>query len=425
MELLPDTDSAINFFVEGLDDFVKRHVPEIKKTFELSGCDNLRILRQCLWDFNQMEIQLTPEGDNRYEEVMKSMLCCFVATYCEYKGESKKLLSDWLQHSAIANINLNDELKDIRKQLQTLQNKYSAYPSFTYYSVFSLPFVLPIVKFIETGEDMVFFAQEQIKAVPVRPSWKRVSDAYVMSNEEFKEFYEELLNDICNGRILNAHDLGYALAIISYWAVRNIISPDKEKMHDIKMSLEHFFDDIQTQEVLLNKYRQLLEGCYNLNTETEGPLLKDILETINYTYEKHLKLTKDSMTMVLENLTDSNCETLMDMDKASLPDNSTSFNSVSIFNRVEIAKVFDGLNSMSNKGRQNFNSFIRQRYMLSYTASNWVRDTKDDVPPLTELLELVKAKITKTEMMERESYNRIAHSLKGAINRCNGDLSAQ
>lgn len=425
LTLLPDTDSAIKAFAKGFGDFVQRHVPEIKKTFVLSGCENLRILRQCLWDFNQMEIQLVPEDDSRYEEVMKSMLCCFVATYCEYKGDSKKLLSDWLQHSAKDNMyKNNEELKKIREQLHTLQNKYSACPAFTYYSVFYMQFVIPIVKFIETGVDMIAFAQEQIKPVPVKPSWERVNDAYVMSNEEFKAFYAELLSDICNDRIVDARDFGYILANVCLWDAKNIISLDEEKMIKIKKCLERFFDGIQTQEALLNKRKQLLEGCYYLVTETEIPLLKDILETINNTYEKHLDQTKDSMTIVLENLTDCNCETLMDMDEAALPDYSTSYNSVSIFNRVDIAKVFEGLNSMSNKGRQNFNSFIRKRYKLSYSMQNITQDTKEDIAPLTELMKLVKSKISHTEMMERESYNRIANSLQGAINRSNGDLTA-
>ena len=425
MTLMPDTDSAIDAFAEGLGDFVKRHVPEIKKTFELSGCDNLRILRQCLWDFNQMEIQLEPEDGGRYEDVITSMLCCYVATYCEYKGQNKRLLSDWLQQSAKVNMFQNDELKKSREQLQELQNKYSACPTFTYYPVFYMPLVMPIIKFIETGEDLIAFAKEQTKPVSVRPSWERVSDAYVMSNEDFKVFYAELLNDICNGRILKAHDFGYVLVVICHWNEKDIISLSKKEIHDIKKSIGRFFDGVQTQEALLDKRRQLLEGWNFYITETETPLLKDILDTINVTFEKHLTLTQDSMTIVLENLTDGNCEALMDMDGAVIPDRSTSYNSVSIFNRVDITKVFKGLNSISNKGRQDFNSFIRKRYKLSYNIASSTCDLKDDIPALTELLALVKTKVSETEMMERESYNRIVHSLQGAINRCNGDLAAQ
>ena len=423
--LMPDTDSAINAFTEGLGDFVKRHIPEIKKTFELSGCDNLRILRQCLWDFNQMEIQLEPEDGGRYEDVMTSMLCCYVATYCEYKGKNKRLLSDWLQQSAAANMFQNDELKKSREQFHELQNKYSACPAFTYYPVFYMPLVMPIIKFIETGEDIIAFAQEQTKPVTVKPSWEKINDAYIMSNEEFKELYADLLNDISNNCILNARVFGSVLAAICNWDAKNIISLNEDEMHEINKSIERFFDNVQTQEALFDRRSQLLESCYFFSIDSEIPLLKNIIGTIESSYEKHLAKTKDSMVVVLENLTDSSCETLMDMNDAALPDHSITYNSVPIFNHVDIAKIFEGLNSMSNKGRQDFNSFIRKRYLLSYSIENITDNKKDDIPSLTKLLELVKTKISETEMMERESYNRIAQALQGAINRCNGDLAAQ
>lgn len=425
MELSPDIDSAIDSFIGELGPFVKQHVLEIKKTFQLSECDNLRILRQCLWDFNYMETKLTKEDQSRYEDVMKSMLCCFVATYCEYKGHNKKTLSDWLRLSSTAYNYKDEEFKKIQKLLQSIENKYSNCPSFLYYPIFYLPFVLPIVSYIETGADMSSFAQEQIKPMPQRPSWERMGDACLLSNNEFKKYYAELLNDVCYYKIPNARSLGFVLAGICYYDAKHIISPQKKDIQGIKESLEHIFDDIQTHEALYYKRRQIFEGCNSFITDINLPLWDELLETINSTYEKHIAQTQNSMTIVLENLTDNNCATLIEMDEASLPDHSTTYNSVSIFNSVNIEKVFEGIKSMTNKGRQSFNSFIRKRYMLAYNMGNWTHDTEDDIEPLNKLLELVKAQTQKTEMMERESYDRIARSLQGAINRCNGELKAQ
>lgn len=59
--LKPNVDCAIGAFVESLGDFVKNHVVQIRKVFDMTGCENLRILRQSLWDFNQVEIHLKPE----------------------------------------------------------------------------------------------------------------------------------------------------------------------------------------------------------------------------------------------------------------------------------------------------------------------------------------------------------------------------
>lgn len=46
-----------------IKEFVKNHVVQIRKVFDMTGCENLRILRQSLWDFNQVEIHLKPEDE--------------------------------------------------------------------------------------------------------------------------------------------------------------------------------------------------------------------------------------------------------------------------------------------------------------------------------------------------------------------------
>lgn len=356
---------------------------------------------------------------------MSSILCNFVAVYCEYKGGNKGILAEWLRHTTQNNLFKDGHLKKVRKQLQMIQNKYSTYPTFTYYPVFYMSYVLQIVGHIETGADMVNFAAEQIKPMPIRPAWERMSEACLMSNEDFLKLYNELIDDIVQRKIVKTYDWGHILAYISYWDAKGIKVFETRLMSSVQNSLNHIYEGIKTQEALMDMKRQFLQGCNALITDIEMPLLGEFLKSANEIYEIKLRKTKDSMSIVLENLSDDNCETLMNMDEAALPDHSTTYNSISIFNHVDINKVFKGLKSLSNKGRQDFNSFIRKRYMLSYNMGNWINETKEDVLPLTNLLTLVETEASLVEMMEQESYNRIAKSIQGAINRCNGNLETQ
>lgn len=60
-EIATDIHSALDTFVNQTpkNDFVVGHQEQIEKFFAMTECDNLRILRQALWDFSQFEESMT------------------------------------------------------------------------------------------------------------------------------------------------------------------------------------------------------------------------------------------------------------------------------------------------------------------------------------------------------------------------------
>lgn len=80
-------------------------------------------------------------------------------------------------------------------------------------------------------------------------------------------------------------------------------------------------------------------------------------------------------------------EDLFDINNEALPDHSGTYEMVSIFNSIDISLLFDNLGKLNNDSLQTFNSFIRERYKLSYKMGNWISNTNDDIKPLQELKE--------------------------------------
>lgn len=58
----------------------------------MTECNNLRILRQALWDFSRFEESMTDFlGDKRYEDIMIHVLGTYIISYCEYRGKNHQL----------------------------------------------------------------------------------------------------------------------------------------------------------------------------------------------------------------------------------------------------------------------------------------------------------------------------------------------
>lgn len=424
-----EIDTAIDFFVkeELGNSFLISHIDSIKKTFKITECHNLRILRQCLWDFNRLVSLIEYRKTERYEQILKSLLCTYIATYCEYKGENNALIKQWIEYNEeiVVNRKEDEEKKRIKTEILKIQNKYSAYPAYTIFGIFHLDIVEQIVKSIDSGMFITDFVNDLTKPVAIKPSWEKRHDASVMTNDEFKSFYNELLDDIINLRILKMADVGNSIAYISYYDAKEIRLIKDEEKQKIKESLPLYWEQFKTQEACYEACIAFKRGLHLFESSIEMPILAELCENFYARYEMRMKEDKNEMTKLLENLNDDNCEMLFDINTQALPDKSTTYDSISIFKDVDIDLLFLSIVKMSNKGRQSFNSFLRQRYKLAYNMSNWTNKTEDDVTPLNKLKEKIDEEISKRELMEKYSFELISKAIDGAIKRCTGNLNAQ
>ena len=424
-----EKDAAIDYFVkeEFTNQFLISHIEDIKKTFQITGCNNLRILRQCLWDFSRLETLIESRETERYEQVLKSLLCSFIAAYCEYKGENKTILQSWRDYnkSFIIATKEDESTKKIRNAVINIQNKYNAYPSYTIFPIFHHDIVDNIIEYIESGISIVDYVNGLIQPLVQKPTWERHHEASIMSNDEFILFIDELIDDIVNTRILRMSDLGNVIAYLSFYDTKGIRSLSEEEKQRVKESLPKYLEHFETLTGCHDAYVAFKRGINSFMSSIDMPIITDLCENLHLAYEKRMKEDKNELAKLLETLNDDNCDMLYDMNNEVLPDKSTTYDSVSIFNMVDIDSLFLSIKNMGNKGRQSFNSFIRHRYKLSYNMGDWTNKTEDDILPLEKLKEKIDDEIQKRVLMEKYSFEIISNAIAGAINRCKGDLNAQ
>ena len=181
-----------------------------------------------------------------------------------------------------------------------------------------------------------------------------------------------------------------------------------------------FLNEANGAEDLYKLRGAYFDGINILMTREELPKLKLFSDFFNPHFDKLKESKKNKMITALENLTDDVTKTLIDMAEESMPDHSCTFDMTPMFALVETKKVFEGIKRLSNDGRSYFNSFIRNRYKLSYSLGGACSSFKGEHDNLWKLHELCENEAKRQKMIVKESYVRLASSLDQASQRANG-----
>lgn len=429
-EIATDIHSALDTFVNltPKNDFVVGHQEQIEKFFAMTECDNLRILRQALWDFSRFEESMTDfSEDERYENIMIHVLGTYIISYCEYRGKNHELLDKWIQYNYKGLQIAQKEIEQLKSQLGDLHQRYNnVCQRLSNYQTFKIEFVERVLLELNTGNSIKdYVGKEYFAPIAEVRSWARINEVYAMSNKEFIPFYRTLIDDICGIQVTSMKNLGYAIAYLVYLDSRTIKEFDEKDFNNICEALPKYWEAFQDEESVYDAHIAFSRGVNSYMTTEKLKRLPEICAKFNEEYENRLKMSKNLMTRTLEELSDSNVDELCTLNKQALPDHSCTYDMVSIFNHVNMDKLMDNLLKLNNESLNSFTHFIRDRYNLSYNMSNWINETNDDIKPLEKLKEKVDETIKSEEYIRKGAFMNLSKSLDGAIKRCKGDMHAK
>lgn len=429
-EIATDIHSALDTFVNQTpkNDFVVGHQEQIEKFFALTECDNLRILRQALWDFSRFEESMTDFlGDSRYEDIMIHVLGTYIISYCEYRGKNHQLFDAWIRYDIKGQQFDKEKIENLKSQVRAIHQRYNnIYQRLSNYKTFKMELVERVILELNMGDSIKdYVGKEYFSPEIKRHSWEQISDSFNMDNGKFILFYKELIQDISDNAIPDMRKLGFALAYIVCLDSKEIKELTTTDFIRISEALPMYLTGYTQEEDLHNLHLEYDRGVNSLVTNVSLERLVELSAKFEEEYNKKIKCAKNVMTTTLENLTDSNVAKLCDINEGALPDHSRTYNMVAIFNHVDISKLMKQLQSLSNESLNLFNHFIRSRYELNSRLGNWIHETENDIEPLRQLKSKIDIEQTKQQYMRKEAFRKISFSLEGAIKRCNGDLSAQ
>ena len=429
-EIATDIHSALDTFVNQTpkNDFVVGHQEQIEKFFAMTECDNLRILRQALWDFSRFEESMTDFlGDSRYEDIMIHVLGTYIISYCEYRGKNHQLFDAWIQYAIKGQQFDKEKIENLKSQLGDLHQRYNnVCQRLSNYQTFKIEFVERVLLELNTGNSIKdYVGKEYFAPIAEVRSWARINEVYAMDNTEFIPFYRTLIDDICGIQVTSMKNLGYAIAYLVYLDSRTIKEFDEKDFNNIREALPKYWEAFQDEESVYDARIAFSRGVNSYMTTEKLKRLPEICAKFNEEYENRLKISKNLMTRTLEQLSDSNVEDLCNLNNQALPDHSCTYDMVSIFNHVDMDKLMNNLLKLNNESLNTFTHFIRGRYDLSHNLGNWIHETDEDIKPLEKLKEKVD-EVSKTEKYIRKAaFMNLSKSLDGAIKRCKGDMHAK
>lgn len=366
-EVKPDTECAISEFCNtpGVLKFDERRQRIIKEIFDKVGYNNLRPLYQCLQDFSSVINCLDyNEDDEQQREILDRLLIQFIVAYCEYASNEKVRKAATSNHpfgyvtpSVFLGVTTNDN------ELEAKYNNLAGY--FPTHWVFEKPLAY-ILKSIHTGEDVTekinaFFHRKEEEV----PLYRRLSQYYLLENDDFEQTYEETLLFIKDP----SSSIDTVINILSF-----LISIDKNGIQPLENNtIESVKGNIST---IISNFNNLEEFGEYKKLHIDGVIqdlrliddvdqrLKELGNYIEEVSKEKYQELEGNEKKILNTLSNNNFK---DVTSLYFQQEGTGivvtpkYGGVPFFDIIDPLTFVDSLSQLSNENRVRFRNFMIDR----------------------------------------------------------------
>lgn len=426
-EVKSDIDAAIANFVKEQPcvEWLRGMIPFIKSVFVSSQCNNLRILRQCLYDFNLHYINADAVLLAKDTHVMKEILGCFIATYCEYKGRGRKTVEDMLSGKWGYPYSKDDSLE--KQAIQQMETRYDA-GKFDGVNVLNNDHVSKIVSFIERGTSMTGYIDMLLKASQtVVGVLDRLQHFREMDNDEFEHDCHELTNDLLEGRYRQFYPLGRALAYFSLFEKEGLYQVDESVIEAAKTTLKDLFaNEVNDVGVLYQCRNAFWQGMNTVeNAKKDHRIHNEIAVFFKEQFAARDKELPDQMQVAMNHLNNNNVNDLFKIHESSTPDRQTSYSLEPILTEQDMPRLMDNIKGLNNANVRQFALFLSHHFLLGYNLGGDFTDRfKMDIEPLQKMKSLIEKELKTLTGIRMWAFQYLQKVVEGCIKRCEGERGA-
>lgn len=420
-EVKPDIDAAITYFLTDdipLSEWLQNQKELILDVFLSTECSNLRILRQCLYDFNVLYSEVRKDLLEKSNSFMQSLLASYIAVYCDYRSQYHDLFTQWnLNYSA--GIFGNDERES---KIRTLQQKYKKIVEKYNFEVLSNNHIPQIVYDIETGYSIKTYVEKMLAQMQCGVNLQeRLANFMNMSSEAFDKDCTTLMENVQKFKIPNMYMFGRSLAILAffnerciYWVTQATVSLAKKHIHDNYCK--------QTEKDELYKLRVAFnEGVSSFGEFYKTFIGRDILEYANNIFDDCDKKLMNKFEIALSNITDENVSQLVKLSGESTPDHQCLYNMTSVFKNIDVEMLYNNICKLSNAGLLSLEEFFSNHYGFYLQLGPGCNGFSEDLEVLTELKYELEIECEKRKGLDKYILHRFLKYLDGAVRRANGE----
>ena len=420
-EIVPDIRAAIDCFLENdilKCEWINNHKGFVFDCFKSTECDNLRLLRQCLYDFSVLYSEIDCALIKEASPYMLSILGEYIITYCEYRNENRELLKGykWTYFSGI----FGDE--ETKNKVSKFQSKYSSIIERYKVDVLDYDCIKQIIREIETGCSIKYYVEGLLRQRQGNMSVQdKLADFVHLSNEEFEKEYKKLEEDLINNRVVAPYLVGRSMALLFYFDYKKMYTISCDLVSAVKEHIANFYHSISNKDIL---YRDNIAFCRGLGSYggyNESQIQKDFLLFTKELFEKREGEVKNEIEEILLNLDNINVEKLKDFCNKSVPGQHRSYNDISIFKNVDAKILTANVLNLNNNALISFSDFLSLHYVFCSKLHEGCDYYKDDIVTLQQMYEMLKDELSVRTCVDKYILEYFLKHLDGAIQRAKGN----
>lgn len=365
---------------------LEKYKDEIINVFNNSLCNNLRVLRQTILDFERIfDLVITTFYDN--EEFIKDFIRLFFIFNFEYKVygysieeylEERESCENNISMSIAKRMNKSSESKKeldnkyiASKNYENFLKKYKEYnintdrknlilnsPTWFNIIVNSILDKKEIVKQIKASK---YFIDED------SPSWKKLSYYYNLTDEEFKLLLEDVFKEFKLNEYKDYKHFKLVASMLLYFQEKELLSIEFEKLFDlIKKNFNLLLDEkkLNLEDIYIIKSRAITDRSYESIGYFECENFEKLKSYINEVLEekKTLKQKKDSEKIILA-IKEKDTQILLDLLEGRNNKGIIDYRYKPILNNINIKELLNALSKTDGLTMNYFGEIIKDRYV--------------------------------------------------------------
>ena len=419
-EIKPDIYAAIDSFIKNdvlEKDKIIKYRQFIFDCFRATKCNNLRILRQCLYDFSTLYTEVSTELIDNNHFFMMSLLGKYIITYCEYRGEFRDILKGgkWGYWSNICN--------DVKKeQIEKFQNKYVSIINRYKVDIFDVDCIKKIINEIETGYGLNSYVEgllnQKLGNVSIQD---KLADFTNLSNDEFEKEYAKLEVELRENNVTSLYLIGRSLALLIFFDNNQIHTIPEDIIPTIKNYIINRYKSIDNKELLCQEHAAFYRGLKSYECNSENPIGAGVSNFVIETFDKRNSELKNKMEEILLTLNDSNIEKLIELSDESSPGGMCKYKQTSIFKNIDAGVFANNILHLSNKSLYPLCMFISHHYEFCSNIYSAHYNYNDDLITLQQVNDIIENEIQNRTCVDRYMLRYFLKYLSGAIKRANGE----
>lgn len=403
-EIKTNISEVVDFFINELTPNNRNLLLENKELiiqiFEASVSHNLRILRQCLNDYNRIVMAL-PEHYHeslQYHNVISSLLANFIAVYFEYKSGNTEIAEIFNRMTMLSNNN-----SETNKKREKILSKYRSARKNRRLGLFDDFIVEKIIYYLNNGSFNTEYLQYSldIRDTEIK-SWEHLYDYWRLSNEEYKKYYDETIAYYSGDKCDNLKDLFAIISIFSVLSHNQLLLVSADEIIEIgKKNIDRLMAKNNDLSDLVASQNMVDSGLRSHPDSQCNELLKNLLQYFNSVLQESKNRCPNRVSVMLENLDNESCKCLEDTLKIVVPLENMQYIDTPFFKFVDPQKVANRIMGLSNESKNTIYQFLLYRY------DALINDMAEEMPNLELIGKALKEKAEQTELIEKFSLNQI------------------